>query len=110
MNVWVQQLRKGLAEFGVLAVLEQEDMHGYAVLQRLALMPTMALTESAVYPLLSRLREGGFIESRMEKSLTGPPKRIYTLTAPGRERLAAMRGYWMELCGDLNHLNGGKLS
>jgi len=106
LNSWIQQLRKGLAEFFVLSVLEKEDLHGYAVLQVLSKLETMALTESAVYPLLARLRNGGYIACRSEKSASGPPRRIYTLTIEGKLRLRQMREYWAELGLDLKRIQG----
>ena len=53
-------------------------------------MRALAFPESTVYPALLRLSREGLLAVRVEPSPSGPPRRYYRLTGPGRRRLASM--------------------
>lgn len=88
MNAWETQLRKGLAELAILAVIAQEDCYGYRIVERLQGLDGLALSESTVYPILTRLARDGVLGTREQASQAGPTRRYYHLTALGRRRLA----------------------
>ena len=92
--VWIAQLRKGLVELLVLAALSREEAYGYQLLQRLALLDGLALTESTLYPVLARLAEDKLVEVRQVPSTSGPPRLYYRLTAAGQRRLDDMLTHW----------------
>jgi PadR family transcriptional regulator, regulatory protein PadR len=54
----------------------------------------MVTTEGTIYPLLSRLRRDGLVETSWRESSSGPPRRYYRLTHEGRTALAAFSGEW----------------
>ena len=60
MNGWITQLRKGLLEFCVLNVLRHGESYGYEIVQALKGIEELSVSESTVYPILSRLRVVGF--------------------------------------------------
>jgi len=68
MKSWQTQLIKGLSEMCVLAVLHNQQGHGYAIVKALQCTKTLVIAESAVYPLLARLRKKGLIKVEIEKS------------------------------------------
>ncbi len=88
----------------MLAVLQRGEAYGYAILKTLRAIDVLALTESTLYPALGRLTKEGFLSVRSAPSPEGPPRRYYTLTTAGRERLAEMRLYWRALQEGLNAL------
>ena len=94
---WITQLRKGLVEYCVLTVLRGGESYGYEIVQALRRIEALAVSESTVYPVLSRLREEQFLKVRDVPSPEGPPRRYFSLTAAGRVRLAAMDAYWGQL-------------
>ena len=94
MRTWVAQMRKGLVEFCVLAAVKDREAYGYEILQRLGRADALAISESAVYPILARLTAEGAMKVRSAPSPTGPPRRYYRLTPTGHDRLAEMRQYW----------------
>jgi PadR family transcriptional regulator PadR len=51
-------------------------------------------SEGTIYPLLSRLRRDGLVETTWRESSTGPPRRYYRLTKDGRASLAAFKDEW----------------
>ena len=110
MKSWITQLRKGLAEFCVLNVLAHGESYGYSIVQRLRRIEELALTESTVYPVLTRLRKDGFLKVRVIPSPAGPPRRCFSLTHLGRRRVAEMNGYWIELNRSIRTLLAGGLA
>ena len=58
-------------------------LHGYALMQ------ASSLASGTLYPILKRLTDRGWLEKHWEsgEDVTGPPRRIYTLTALGRTEL-----------------------
>ena len=77
-----------LIEPALLAFLSEEKMHGYGLLDRLASLGLDSINPSAVYRILREFEEVGFVNSEWEEEKTqGPPRRVYILTAEGREAL-----------------------
>src|SRR5205085_6960247 len=104
---WVSQLRKGLVELLVLAALRHEELYGYQLLQRLAAMNGLSLTESTLYPVLGRLADDRLVAVRQVPSPSGPPRRYYHLTAAGERRLGEMLAYWKEINASIDALANG---
>ena len=101
---WISQLRKGLVELLVLAALRREELYGYQLLQRLASMNGLSLTESTLYPVLGRLADDRLVAVRQVPSPSGPPRRYYRLTAAGEKRLAEMLTYWKQINSSIETL------
>ena len=85
-------------------MLQRGEAYGYAILKTLREIDALALTESTLYPALGRLTKEGLLSVRSAPSPDGPPRRYYTLTAAGRERLAEVRVYWQALQRGVNEL------
>ena len=94
MKSWITQLRKGLIEFCVINVLKDSENYGYEIVGRLKDLEVMDVTESTVYPVLSRLKGEGYLKVRSEPSQSGPPRRYFSLTALGEQRRQEMNAYW----------------
>ena len=84
-----------LALLGVLAVTP-EPMYGYQIAKRLEQVGegVLAGKQSALYPVLRNLEGAGMLESFIEPSDSGPPRRYYRITAVGRDVLAAWADAW----------------
>ena len=94
MNGWITQMRKGLLEFCLLNVLRHGESYGYEIVQALKQVEALAVSESTVYPILSRLRDEGLLKVRDVPSPAGPPRRYFALTTAGRLRAVEMNAYW----------------
>ena len=95
VDQWNTQLRKGLAEFCVLAAVQRlGDAYGYQLVQFLTNHNGLELTESTVYPLLARLAREGQLSVTSAPSPSGPPRRYYRVTASGRRSLETMLEHW----------------
>lgn len=92
---WATQLRKGLLEMVVLANIARDgETYGYAIVEKLSRLPGLELSESTVYPMLSRLAKDRLLAVRNEPSPAGPPRRYYRLTPLGVRRLGEMQSTW----------------
>lgn len=109
MKAWITQLRKGLMEYCVLNLLAHGEAYGYEIAQRLKALEELAVTESTLYPILTRLREEGYLQVRTAPSPGGPPRRNFSLTPLGRQRVEEMNAYWDHLHHALLHLRAGGL-
>ncbi len=108
MSTWVTQLRKGLMEFCILNLLKHGESYGYEILQSLQEIEELVVTDSTVYPILSRLRKDGYLKIRVTPSVEGPPRRYFSLTALGGQRVREMNDYWGRLNEAIESLKGGK--
>ena len=108
MNGWITQLRKGLLEFCILNVLKHGESYGYEIVQALKKVEELSVSESTVYPILSRLREEELLKVRDVPSSAGPPRRYFALTVAGKLRVAEMNAYWELLGKAIRKLQEGK--
>lgn len=88
------QLRRGVIEFCVLSLLEQEPMYAVDLVRRLAEVDALATTEGTIYPLLSRLRRDGAVATEWQESVSGPPRRYYLITPVGQGAIHSFRREW----------------
>lgn len=84
-----------LALLGVLAAAP-EPMYGYQIAKRLEQVGdgVLAGKQSALYPVLRNLEGSGLLDSFVEPSDAGPPRRYYRITASGREILRDWAQAW----------------
>jgi PadR family transcriptional regulator PadR len=68
----------------------------------------MVTSEGTIYPLLSRLRRDGLVESTWRESPTGPPRRYYQATPAGRRALDGFRLEWSRFRDAVDTFVGGK--
>jgi PadR family transcriptional regulator PadR len=87
------QLRRGVLEHCVLALVGGRPMYGLDLARTLSDHGVLD-SEGTLYPLLSRLRRRGLVDTTWEESPTGPPRRYYRLTVEGRRALDGFRGEW----------------
>ena len=50
--------------------------------------------QGALYPVLRSLEKSGLLSSRVEPSVSGPPRRYYRITGMGRESLESWTDMW----------------
>lgn len=90
----IPQLRRGVLEFCVLALLRDGERYSFQIVQALTEVEGLVTTEGTLYPLLSRLRRDGVVDTSWQESPSGPPRRYYRLTADGEAALAAFTAEW----------------
>ena len=75
----------------LLLLLREDAAHGYNLLESLRQFGFAPGTvdASVVYRVLREMEESGWVSSQWDTSGTGPPRRVYSVTADGDEYLAA---------------------
>jgi PadR family transcriptional regulator, regulatory protein PadR len=101
---WEVQLRKGCLELAILAALWGGKRYGLEILRRLESDSALIVSEGTVYPLLSRLKALGLVESEWVESDGGHPRKYYALTAAGRQRALAMATMWEQFSSSMSRL------
>jgi PadR family transcriptional regulator PadR len=91
---WLPQVRKGVAEYCVLALLAQGERYGFELARELGARGQIIASEGTLYPLLARLRRNGLVETSWQESNSGPPRRYYHLTSDGELALASFTKQW----------------
>ncbi len=86
------QLRKGVLDMCVLAMLARQDGYAYDIASRLA--DGIGMGEGTIYPLMRRMQADGLVKTYLEESSSGPPRKYYQLTRAGRAALAAQKAEW----------------
>lgn len=93
-----KELSAGTVALALLAVLAAagEPMYGYQIAKRLERFGEGALSgkQSALYPVLRNLSASGQLESFVEPSTSGPPRRYYRITPAGRQTLRDWTAAW----------------
>lgn len=93
-----KELSAGTVSLALLAVLAraEEPMYGYLIAKRLERIGDGVLSgkQSALYPVLRNLEGAGLLDSFVEPSMTGPPRRYYRITEAGRAALREWAAAW----------------
>ena len=93
-----KELNSGTTALVLLGVLGQtsKPMYGYQIAKLIETnvtgIPIMKL--GALYPVLRSLESSGLLESEVEPSVLGPPRRYYKITETGRETLGRWHEIW----------------
>ncbi|GAB3827224.1 PadR family transcriptional regulator [Kribbella italica] len=79
----------------ILAVVEHEPLHGYAIMEALQERSGGAvdLPTGTLYPALRRLERAGYLASEWS-TVSGRKRRTYQLTSAGQKMLVDGRGEW----------------
>lgn len=80
-------------DFCVLSIVAKEDTYGYELNQ--ALMETLNISESTLYPVLRRLKKSEYLAT-YDKEFDGRNRRYYSITDEGRKELEKYRMDWKE--------------
>ena len=90
----LSQLRRGVLEYCVLALLRPGERYGFELVRELSAVEGLVISEGTIYPLLTRLRREQLVMTFWRESEAGPPRRYYQLTDAGHEALADFIKDW----------------
>lgn len=90
------QMRKGVLEFCILSILENEEAYPSEIIEKLK-EGKLIVVEGTLYPLLTRLKNADLLQYRWEESKSGPPRKYYSLTQAGKDFLKELESTWDEL-------------
>lgn len=96
-----KEMNAGIASLVLLSVLEKsrEPMYGYQIAKLLEEYSgdTSFMKQGALYPVLHSLENSGLLNSTVEPSVSGPPRRYYEITPEGRQTLAGWKDIWKQM-------------
>jgi PadR family transcriptional regulator PadR len=101
------EMLKGVLEGIVLAVLSGRSAYGYEITAWLRDQGFSDIAEGTVYALLVRIEQRGFVDVEKVPSEKGPPRKVYSLNAQGREYLEEFWKTWSFLTERLDKLRKG---
>ncbi len=103
---WSTQLRKGMLELCVLNAIKGTSLYGYEIVRRLRDIKGLVISEGTIYPILSRLKREGFVQTTLKESTEGPARKYYELTSKGEKMLSQMNDYWKDIKTGTDTLKG----
>ena len=105
---WTTQARKGILELTVLTALADKERYAYELVKSITQIPGLGISEGTIYPLLSRLRVQGLVQTRLEESSEGPARKYYSLTKEGIKILEMMEEYFESILQGVHTLRNRK--
>jgi PadR family transcriptional regulator PadR len=102
---WTVQLRKGILELCVLSALRGRSLYGYDLVKTLRALDGLVIGEGTIYPILSRFKQEGLVETSLVESNAGPARKYYRLTVRGERQLDEMQAYWEAVKGGVQTLS-----
>ncbi len=97
MNI---QIKKGVLELCVLAMLESKDRYGYEMVSEISKKINMA--DGTIYPLLKRLKDDEFVTTYLVESQEGPPRKYYKISETGKKEFEGSIKEWHEFSESVN--------
>lgn len=97
------QMRKGTLEYCILLIIKKEPAYVSNIIQKLQ-EAKLIVVEGTLYPLLTRLKNGGLLSYQWVESRQGPPRKYYTLTSEGENFLSELENSWQELKSTIDHI------
>jgi DNA-binding PadR family transcriptional regulator len=100
--------KKGSTDLLILALLAEQDLHGYEIARRIELRSagTISFTLASLYETLYRLEERRLIRGRWVERAGERRRRTYRITATGQKVLAAQRADWARFIAALTAVAG----
>jgi len=90
------RIKRGSGELAILALLDQEPLHGYEIAKRIEQKSggVLRFNLASLYPLLYSLEKRGWVTGRWEETKSGRQRLYYRLTPAGKKQLAPLREEW----------------
>jgi len=90
------QMRKGVLEFCILSVIRKSEVYPSDIIEQMK-AAGLVILEGTLYPLLTRLKNAELLSYRWEESLSGPPRKYFSLTEKGDKFYAELEQTWSQL-------------
>ncbi|HVA54844.1 MAG TPA: PadR family transcriptional regulator [Gammaproteobacteria bacterium] len=94
-----KELNAGIVALVLLATLADahEPQYGYQIAKQLERdnEENTVMKQGTLYPVLRSLSAAGLLDSYVEPSVSGPPRRYYTITTAGRMVLEQWKDAWV---------------
>ncbi len=105
MGKQMTEMLKGTLEGIVLAILSVQPAYGYEITAWLREQGFSDIAQGTVYALLVRIEQRGLVDVEKVPSEKGPPRKVYSLNAQGRDYLEEFWTTWSFLTGRIEQLH-----
>ena len=105
MGKQITEMLKGTLEGIILAILSARRAYGYEITALLRNQGFSDIAEGTVYALLVRIEQKGLVDVEKIPSEKGPPRKVYSINARGRDDLEEFWRTWNFLAERLEQLN-----
>ena len=95
------QMKKGVLEFCILSIIQRGEVYPSDITLELK-ESGMQVLEGTLYPLLTRLKNAGYLEYRWVESLSGPPRKYFSMSESGKEFYLSLEKTWNEISTAVN--------
>jgi PadR family transcriptional regulator PadR len=90
------QMRKGMLDYCILLLLQHQPAYTSDIISKLK-DADLLVVEGTLYPLLTRMKNGGLLKYEWQESTQGPPRKYYALTDLGVSVLVELNKAWNEI-------------
>jgi PadR family transcriptional regulator, regulatory protein PadR len=97
------QMKKGVLELCLLSILQHTEAYPSDMLEVLR-QANIAMPEGTLYPILTRLKNAGYLNYRWVESTEGPPRKYFNLTPEGETQLGLLKQGYQEITNSVNEL------
>ena len=97
------QMRRGVLEMCVLSILSADEVYPSDIITRLK-DAELIVVEGTLYPLLTRLKNSGFLQYRWQESESGPPRKYFYITDEGKVFLDGLVESWDSLVESVQNI------
>lgn len=102
-NPWPSEWMRAVLTLCVLKALEPTPTYGYAIATSLEAAGFGTVKGGTLYPLLTRLENAGWVETDWRAGESGPGRKYFSLTAPGRIELGRQIEQWERFAEHTRH-------
>jgi PadR family transcriptional regulator, regulatory protein PadR len=97
------QMRKGVLEFCILSIIQQGEVYPSDIVDKMK-SANLHILEGTLYPLLTRLKNAGYLTYRWVESNSGPPRKYFLMTEQGHQFYGELKRTWNELANAVETL------
>lgn len=97
------QMRKGVLEFCILSIIRQGEVYPSDIVDKMK-GANLNILEGTLYPLLTRLKNAGYLTYRWVESNSGPPRKYFLMTDQGLQFYSELERTWNELADAVQKL------
>lgn len=101
------QMRKGVLEFCILSIIKQGEAYPSDIIEKMK-QANLSILEGTLYPLLTRLKNAGYLNYRWVESSEGPPRKYFILTDTGKVFYTELEKTWLELAAAVAYLSNNQ--
>jgi len=97
----IAQMKKGVLEMCILSIVNQETVYPSDIILKLK-HADLIVVEGTLYPILSRLKNSGFLDYQWRESTSGPPRKYFSITESGKMALNNLQESWNQFVTCVN--------